>query len=338
MTPREIVLEQIYHRETETVPYTLPFEEDVGKRMDQHYGGTAWREEITPYIVSCGLIDRHKRVPISDTHTRDGFGTVWRMDRRPHHLEEPGLKEPSFEGYDFPTADVFANPTLKEDAEKVRETYPNSFTLINMGWGLWESYWGIRGFENAMMDCVAEPDFFEEVMDRLTDLYLAQVAMCADIEADALMVGDDWGDQRDVMMGPDRWRQYLKPRWAKIYQAVHERGKIAMSHCCGSVVDIMPDIIEIGLDVIESVQPKARGMNPYELKKKWGDKITFWGGLCSQQLIPFGTPDEIRDEVQRLCNEMGREGGYILGPAKSLQPETPIPNALAVIEAFTRQG
>jgi uroporphyrinogen decarboxylase len=97
----------------------------------------------------------------------------------------------------------------------------------------------------------------------------------------------------------------------------------------------MPDIIEIGLDVLESVQPEARGMNPYELKKKWGDQITFWGCLGSQSTIPFGTSEQIHAEVRRLRREMGHGGGYILAPAKALQPGTPKANAVAVVEAFT---
>lgn len=100
---------------------------------------------------------------------------------------------------------------------------------------------------------------------------------------------------------------------------------------------IIPDLIEIGLDVLESVQPEAADMNPYELKKKWGDKIAFWGCLGSQSTIPFGTPREIHEEVRRLCREMGIDSGYILAPAKPLQPETPTANAVAVIEAFTSQ-
>jgi uroporphyrinogen decarboxylase len=130
----------------------------------------------------------------------------------------------------------------------------------------------------------------------------------------------------------------MKPRWARIYAEVHRRGKLVASHTCGSVAEIMPDIIEIGLDVLESVQPEADGMNPYELKAKWGSKIVFWGGLGSQTTIPFGTPQEIKAEVCKLCSEMGRGGGYILAPAKPLQPGTPIENALAVVDAFTHQG
>ena len=118
---------------------------------------------------------------------------------------------------------------------------------------------------------------------------------------------------------------------------VKRQDKLVITHCCGSIVDILPDAIEIGLDVLESCQPEARGMNPYDLKKKFGDKLTFWGCLGSQSVIPFGTPEEIRAEVQQLCREMGKGGGFILGPAKSLQPGTPTENAAAVVEAFAEQ-
>ena len=210
--------------------------------------------------------------------------------------------------------------------------------MAGLGWGLFEVSWNLRGFENVMMDTVAEPDFYEEMLERLTDLYLAFVEYTADLPVDAIMFGDDWGDQRGVIIGPERWRRFFKPRWAKIYQAAHDSGKAVISHCCGSIVDIIPDVIEIGLDVLESVQPEAGGMNPYELKERWGDKLTFWGGLGSQSTIPFGTPGQIKEEVRRLCAEMGKGGGYILSPAKALQPETPTQNAVAVVEAFTQQN
>ena len=337
MTLREAVLEQIHHHPTEIVPYRLSFEGDVAARLDERYGDTSWREKLAPYIVGCGGIDRRKSEPISDTRSRDLYGSVWRTDKRPFHMEEPGLGIPSLEGYAFPSAEAFADPNLKETAEQALRDNPDSFTIMSLGWGLWETYWGIRGFENALTDCVAEPDFFAALLDKLTEIYLAQVELCADIPADGIKFGDDWGDQRGVMVGPERWRRFFKPRYARIFEATRDQGKIVMSHCCGSVADIMPDIIEIGLDVLQSVQPEAAGMNPYELKRKWGDKMTFWGCLGSQSVVPFGTPQDIRDEVRRLCREMGKGGGYILAPAKSLQPETPTENAVAVVESFTNQ-
>jgi len=338
MTPREMVLAQIHHQETSPVPYTLGFEDGVDEQLDGYYGGRHWRERLTPYMITVAAVETDIREPISETHHRDGYGGIWRANRRPWHLERPPLSEPSLDGYAFPTADVFLRPEWRERAKKTCAEHRDSFIVGNLGWGLFERSWNLRGFENALMDALTAPDFYEELLDKLTDLYLTFVEYTVALPIDGILFGDDWGDQRGVSLGPERWRKFIKPRWTKIYKAVHAAGKIVMSHSCGSVAAIMPDIIEMGMDVLESVQPEPAGMNPYELKRKWGDQITFWGCLGSQSTIQFGTPDEIKAEVRRLCKEMGHGGGYILAPAKSLQPGTPIENAAAVVEAFTEQG
>lgn len=338
MKPREIVRAQLAHRETETIPYTLPFEDPVGHRLDEHYGNAEWRKRLVPFMVGVGAVDTDPKQWIDEKYVRDGYGGIWRQDVRPWHLEKPPLASPSFDGYVFPSAQSFFRPAWKEEAHTTCKACGDSFLIGNLGWGLFERSWNLRGFENILMDAIAEPDFFEEVLDRLMHLYLAFVDYTADLPVDGILFGDDWGDQRGVILGPERWRRFLKPRWARIYDAVHRHGKVVMSHSCGSVADIIPDLIEIGLDVLESVQPEAAGMNPYELKRRWGDKITFWGCLGSQSTIPFGTPESIRNEVATLKREMSRGGGFILAPAKPLQPETPTLNAAAVVEAFVDNG
>jgi uroporphyrinogen decarboxylase len=335
MKPRDAVLAQIHHRDSTPVPFTLGFEESVGKRLDEYYGGPHWRSRLTPYIVGVGAVDTDPKQPIDEKYVRDGYGGIWRQDVRPWHLEKPPLAEPSFDGYRFPSPESFFRPEKKEKARRTCAECADSFLIGQLGWGLFERSWNLRGFENILVDAIAEPEFFEEVLDRLMALYLRFVEYTADLPIDGILFGDDWGDQRGVILGPERWRRFLKPRWAKIFEAVHRQGKIAMCHSCGSVADIIPDLIEIGLDVLESVQPEAAGMNPYELKARWGDKITFWGCLGSQSTIPFGTPEAIRKEIAHLRNEMSRGGGFILSPAKPLQQETPTPNAVAIVEAFT---
>ena len=342
MTPREITLAQIHHRETPQIPYTLGFEGDVVERLDAYYGGQQWRERLQPFIKGTGVVDTMKKEPTDRPgYHRDPYGSLWRMDRRPFHLDAPALAASTLDNYRWPAPEAFyATPERIAEAKRFCETArERSFVTAGLGWGLFETSWGIRGFENVLMDVAAEPDFYAALLDRITDQFLASVDFtCANLpEVDAIMFGDDWGDQRGVIVGPERWRALFKPRYARIYEAVHARGKMVISHCCGSIVDILPDVIEIGLDVIESCQPEARGMVPYELKKRWGDKITFWGCLGSQSTIPFATPAQIRREVKRLCAEMGRGGGFILAPAKALQPETPTENAVAIVEAFTNQ-
>jgi len=337
MTPRDIVMEQINHRETKPVPFTLGFEGDVAMRLDQYYGGTEWRKKLTPYMIHVATLYTMTRSRVDDAHEIDPYGVIWRTDRRPWYLEKAPLEKASLDGYKFPTAESFFNPELKEQSRKICENNKDKFLVGGLGWGLFEISWSLRGFENILMDSVLTPDFYEEMLDNLMNLYLQFVDYTADLPIDAIMFGDDWGDQRGIILGPELWRKFLKPRWAKIYDAVHAKDKLVISHCCGSMIDVMPDVIEMGLDVLESVQPEARGMNPYELKKNWGDKITFWGCLGTQSIIPYGTPDGIKGEVRRLCKEVGRNGGFILSPAKPLQPETPTENAAAVVEAFTNQ-
>jgi uroporphyrinogen decarboxylase len=335
MKPRDIVLESLHHRQPPTIPYTLGFEGDVSERLDAHYGGPHWRKRIVPYIVGVAAVDTDKKETIDEAHNRDPYGGIWRIDRLPWHLEKPPLAQPSFDGYTFPKPEEFYRPDWKAQALQTIAANPEAFIVGNLGWGLFERSWNLRGFENTLMDVITAPDFFEAALDKLMDLYLDFVEYTADLPIDAIQFGDDWGDQRGIIIGPKRWRQFLKPRWAKIYAAVHRHGKMVVHHSCGSVAEIMPDMIEIGMDVLESVQPEAAGMNPYELKRKWGDKISFWGALGSQSILPFGTPAEIKAEVAHLKTEMGHNGGYILAPAKPLQPETPTANAVAVLEAFT---
>ncbi len=358
MTPREIVLDQIHHRESGEIPYTLDFEDEVGIRIDGHFGSDAWRKRLVPYIVPCGSVANRPHEKLDDARYRDAFGTIWRTDKLPPFVVEPGLKAPTFQGYAFPSIEVFlepttkaegsslvsdlqkssfsrglVSPTTKAEVKSLASASRDSFTIVSSGLSLWQC-WYLRGFENTLMDCAAEEDFFGELLDRMTDLCLGLVNACADIPVDAIFMGDDWGHQRGVLIGPERWRRFYKPRYARIFEAIHAQGKLAILHCCGSVADIMGDIVEIGLDVLESVQPEAAGMIPYALKRAWGDKITFWGGLGSQFTIPFSTPAEIRQEIRRLRSEMAKGGGYILAPAKPLRPETPTENAVAVVEEF----
>jgi len=312
-------------------------EDTVAQRLDAYYGDTTWRRRFLPYLVGVGAVDTDLKIYLDDAHTQDGYGGVWRIDQRPWHLEQVPLPEAEWGNYVFPTAEGFLRPDWKQQALKTIAATPESFHIGHLGWGLFERSWNLRGFENALMDTIAEPDFYAEVLDKLTELYLQFVAYTVDLPIDGILFGDDWGDQRGVIIGAERWRKFLKPRWARIYDAVHAQGKVVMSHSCGSVAEIIPDLIEIGLDVLESVQPEAAGMNPYALKRQWGDKITFWGSLGSQSLIPFGTPAQLTQEIQRLVSEMGEGGGYIMSPAKPLQPETPTENAVAILEAFTGQ-
>jgi uroporphyrinogen decarboxylase len=335
MTPRDRVWAQIRHQETDFVPYTLGWEGDVGERLDAYYGGPAWRDLIDNAI-------RHVPGPNLVVETDAGplftdvYGSTWRVDRRPFHLEQPALKEPSLRGYAFPEVATLFSDDWKERAVQAWAGLRGYFTVAGFGFGLFERTWTLRGFADVLADAAAEPEFYDELVEQIAVHQLQIIDRLVELPVDGIMFSDDWGYQQGMLLGPARWRRFIKPRLARMYERVHRVGKFTLSHCCGNVVDVVPDLVEIGLDVLESVQPEA--MNPYELKEHYGQEMTFWGGLGSQSVIPFGTPQEIREEVARLCREMSCGGGYILAPAKSLQPETPTANAAAVVEAFLKQA
>ena len=348
LTQRERVIAQIQHQETDYLPYTIRFDgdmidgmdcygTDVAARLDAYYASPAWRDVVDNAIPQFVTHNLGVNLSSGPLYT-DVYGCVWRTDRRPFHLVEPALKTPAWDGFTFPNLDTLFDADWKQRTLQAIEKHRDHFVVVGFGLGLWERTWSLRGFQEALMDAAAEPDWFEELIEQVAEHQLGIMERLVQLPIDGVMFADDWGYQRGVLLGPERWRRVLKPRLARLYARVHQAGKYTLSHCCGSVADILPDIIEIGLDVLESVQPEADKMNPYELKRRFGDRITFWGGLGSQSVIPFGTPDEIRAEVARLCCEMGKGGGYILSPAKPLQPETPTQNAAAIVESFLQQA
>jgi uroporphyrinogen decarboxylase len=337
MTQKERVYAQIRHLETDPVPYTLRwYEEDVAERLDDHYGSRVWRSWIDSAIRH---VPGPQLVPddTSGAIYTDIYGSTWRVDLKPWHMTDPAIKAPSLKGFDFPDVNTLFEPGWEEEAMQYIQQHQDHFLVIGLGFGPFERSWALRGFEEVMADVALNTDFYGELIEQIVDHQLAILDRLLTLPVDGIMFSDDWGYQKGVLIGAERWRRIIKPHLARLYDRAHKADKLALNHCCGSIVDIMPDLIEIGLDVLESVQPEATGMNPYDLKRQFGANLTFWGGLGSQSTIPFGTPETIRSEVAKLRHEMGKGGGYILSPAKALMVDTPAVNAAALVEAFVQR-
>jgi len=340
MTERDIVLGQISHRDTPRVPYTFGFEQEMRDRLDKYFGRKDWEADynLRHYMAPVGYADTVQQRWESSLRSVDVFHCVWEYTHKPWRITNLCFPEPEMGSYKFPSEDEFVSVVTNNLAQFKEncERNPDKFRVIDMGWGIFERSWLLRGFENVLMDSLAEPEFYAELCNRIADLYVAMARACRDIPADAFLFGDDWGDQRGIILGPDTWRKFIKPCWKRVYAEVRSQGKIVMSHCCGSMYDVIPDAIEIGLQVYESAQPEPAHMSPYDLKREFGDRLTFWGCLGTQYTLPLASPDELRAEIRKLAAEMPRGGGFILEPAKPLQGDTPIANALAAMEEFAR--
>ncbi|PKO13319.1 MAG: hypothetical protein CVU39_19130 [Chloroflexi bacterium HGW-Chloroflexi-10] len=340
MTQKERIIAQINHEETDYVPYHLPFDpgSNIEERLDLFYGSDSWRRKIDNAIYQLPLPSTGINLELGVSSFTDEYGSEWRTDLRPFSLLKPALTQPNLDGFTFPKVSDLFDEDWDITALKIIEEQKDKFVVAAYGFGLFERSWVLRGFENVLMDVVLNLDFYEELLDKLLDHQMEILDRLLKLPVDGIWFFDDWGFQQGVLIGEERWRKLFKPRYERLYKRTHDAGKYVLTHCCGGIEKILPDVIEIGLDVYQSVQPEAKNNNPYELKQKFGHKLTFWGGLGSQKMIPFGSPLEIKEEVRQLCKIMGKGGGYILGPAKEIQPETPDLNIAAVIEAFIEQS
>ena len=148
---------------------------------------------------------------------------------------------------------------------------------------------------------------------------------------DGIFLSDDYGHQQSLLMSPYHWQEFIKPRLRELFAKIKDAGLFTFLHSCGNVSEIVPDLIQVGLDVLHPVQPEA--MDIASLKTEYGDKLAFYGGISTQKTLPRGTPEEVEDEVRQTAQFMAEGGGYILAPGITLQHDIPLENILAFIKA-----
>ena len=149
---------------------------------------------------------------------------------------------------------------------------------------------------------------------------------------DGVFVGDDFGTQQGLLISPEMWRKYVKTRYKKLISVIKSYGLKYCHHSCGGIRPIIPDLIEIGIDVLHPIQPLAAGMNNKELSREFGKELTFYGGIDEQRTLPNGSPEDVKREVRERINTLGKYGGYIVAPSHAFQPDTPMENVIAVYE------
>ena len=184
--------------------------------------------------------------------------------------------------------------------------------------------------ENLLVDMAVNEEYCEALFERIVTADLAMLEMVLSADVDGILLGCDWGSQQALMMGPDNWRRYIGPRHARLFKRIREAGKQAFLHSCGNIYTVLPDVVTMGVQVLNPVQPEC--MDLREIKANFGANLTFWGGISTQQTLPQGTPDDVRREVRDVAALLGAGGGYILSPAQAIQDDVSLENCLALIE------
>ena len=227
-------------------------------------------------------------------------------------------------------------PELYVEAEQLLGELHDEYFIVGVTvTTIFETAWALRGLSQLMMDFVVDPDLAHRILEIPFRYHLAAARRLVEMGVDMIWTGDDVGSQDGMMISPAHWRTFLKPRMARFIAELREiRPDVKVAyHCDGDLSAIVPELIEIGVDVLNPIQPAC--MDPAELKRNYGDRLCFWGSLDEQHTLPFGSPEDVRGEVLSRLQTLGRGGGLILGPTHHVQLDTPMENFWAMVDTIT---
>jgi uroporphyrinogen decarboxylase len=352
MTHRERMIAALNHEEPDRCPMQISFTPEFAKRLrddlnvkgrdahNPHGGGNTYELERAigedMLLTSVGWANSYYQEGGQYT---DEWGITWRSQPYStpygtgHYTEMVGrpLEDASaLSMYQPPDPN---RPELYDEAERVIRDFQDEYWIVGVTvTTIFETAWALRGYERLMMDFVENPDLAERILEIPYRYHLAAAERLVRMGVDMIWIGDDVGTQKGMLISPGHWRRYLKPRLANFIatlKAIEPRLKIAY-HSDGCIYPIIPELIEMGLDVLNPVQPAC--LDPAWLKREYGGSLCFWGTIDEQRTLPFGTPEEVRNEVLARLRTVGAGGGLILGPTHHVQLDTPLENFWAMVD------
>jgi len=249
------------------------------------------------------------------------------------HYTSPLRNAKKFEDlkkFPYPNVDGYTDDHL---ADEVKAAHKQGRVTSCWIGHMYEDSWQIRGYEQFLMDMVVQPDWCEFILDKVKERNLAKACAAATAGVDYIITGDDIANQKAMMFAPEQWRKLMKPRWAEVYAATRAiKPNIEIwYHSDGCIDEVIPELVEIGVTILNPVQPEC--IDPVDVKKKYGNKLVLDGTIGTQTTMPFGTPDEVRQVVKERIDTLGYDGALILSPTHILEPEVPIENIEAFVEA-----
>lgn len=352
MKPRERVAMALNHEEPDRAPFQATFTPEFAERLrqelnihhpnphDPHNGRwngyelelatnqdalqcaigwvTGYYADIKPFVDEWGV---SWSVKTYKTTFGDGYYTEIR--------EGPLADESALDSYQPPDPN---RPELYKNLERlVREYKDEHYIIGRLHTTIFETAWALRGFQTMLMELLLDPELTDRILEIPYQYHLVVAKKMGEKGADMIWLGDDMGGQDNMLMSPDTWRKFFKERMANIIaevKGINPEIKVAY-HSDGNIYPIIPDLIEIGLDVLNPIQ--AESMDPAQLKEDFGDKLSFFGAIDVQNTLPFGTPADVEAEIIERLKTIGKGGGWLCAPTHHVQLDTPMENFWAMV-------
>ncbi|MEN8116799.1 MAG: uroporphyrinogen decarboxylase family protein [Bacteroidota bacterium] len=345
MTPRENLLKALRRKGFESVPVDYvfcdsqidDFEKRFGHRDYESYFGMSHRPfemEVTRNYTHGPDLFKREELPDSTVFDEYGIGhskgsaAAFHMTRMHHPLKGANLNE--ILDYPYPTVpdDALAKMTKKVNGLQAQGLASLAFMQMTV----FEASWYLRSMEELMIDMMMGDERATALLDKITDFAIAKAEAYTKAGVDILSLGDDIGAQTSILIDVELWETWLKPRLAKVIESARRINPDVMIfyHSCGYVEPFIDQLIEIGVDILNPVQPECMSFD--EVHDKYGDRISFWGTLGTQELLPFGTKEQVYETTLSRLNKCGEKGGLVIGPTHMVEPEVPWENLTAIID------
>lgn len=322
---RECALAAVRGQQTATVPFHLVIDSDVRESLECE--GVDVQGYLDRNYIDWISLDDPSRREISEELFLDGFGVPWQR------ASSGGVRHPSGPSRSIdPDSPVMPDPHDARRFVSLREHLAlgrDALQLV-MWRGPWEVAGFILGLENLLADLISAPARVARLLDAICEYQLALVDEVATTGVDAIMIGDDYGQQNGLLISREMWRAFPGRRLQRLVERVHGHSLPFVLHCDGDVSEIAGDLVDMQVDMLHPIQPEC--MDVFALKQRWGDHLALYGGVSSQHLLVHGSPAQVRSHVQETLRVLAEHGGYIFAPSFMIISGTPTANARVFLE------
>ena len=346
MNSRERIITALKHQEPDQVPIICQYTPEIQQILETYTG----EKDLDVHIAmgDDAVIIWEGMVNIFNGKVNEGetYETEWsiRLIKRGlyneicYHPLERATSIDELKNFPFPKP---ISPNMVDQVSKIIERYRQKYAIVgSVPLTMWEGSVHLRGYQQILEDLVTNIKMAETLFDRVMEYHFEIAMTLIDLGIDILWLGDDMGMQSGMLFSPELWRCIFKPRWKFLFNAFKKRNPnlFIAYHSDGGIRPIIPDLIEIGLDILNPVQPLCEGMNSFELKRDFGKDLSFFGGIDIQEALPFGTPRTVRDEVKKRIDAFAPGGGYLCGPTHNIQADTSLINILTMYHTIQNYG